>query len=65
MAEPAHVLDERGDLAGTAEEDEGLVDEVRAEIVDEAIGGGGEVLPRALERRSVAVEAAAGGGVSA
>ena len=54
----AVVADGGGDARGRAEEREGLVDEVRAEVVEEAGGGAGDFFPGvgALER-AVAVEA--------
>lgn len=58
MSEPTQVLDLRRDALRASEEHEHLVDGVRGEVVREAVGGQREVLPGALERRAVAVEAA-------
>ena len=57
VANTADVLAESGELGGPAEEDESLVDGVGGEVVDEAVGVEGQVLPRALQLQPEAIKA--------
>lgn len=55
-ADGPDVLDERRDLRRAPEEDQGLVDEVRSEIVRQAVRRGGRALPTAPDRGPVTIE---------
>lgn len=55
-ANAPHIFDSRRDFVRSSEEDESLVDEVRAEVVRDAIRRGRHALPAIPDRCAVAIE---------